>query len=128
MTSKDGIPHFEVPADLCGMTEKSIEQARVVFNMFMSAARQAVSRFEGQARAMQVGAKDVSEKAMGYAERNVANTFAFAERMVHARDIQQIFAVQTEFVQSQMRELTEQARVLGKSASKIAIKPGQPKS
>ena len=28
MDNKDGIPHFEVPADLRAMTEKSMEQAR----------------------------------------------------------------------------------------------------
>jgi hypothetical protein len=32
MNEKAGIPHFEVPAELRAMTEKSIEQARVAFN------------------------------------------------------------------------------------------------
>jgi hypothetical protein len=41
-------------------------------------------------------AKDVSEKAMSYAERN--STFAFADRLVHANDVQHVTALQTEFV------------------------------
>ena len=128
MNNKDGIPHFEVPAELRAMTEKSMEQARVAFNTFMSAAQQAVSHFEGQAKAMQAGAKDVSEKAMSYAERNVANAFAFADRLVHAKDIEQVIALQTEFVQAQMKELAAQAKELGESATKMAMKPGPPKS
>jgi hypothetical protein len=76
MDNKGGIHHFEVPPDLRAATEKSIEQARAAFNKFISAAQQAVSEFEGHAKAMQAGAKDVSEKAMSYAERNVASTFA----------------------------------------------------
>ena len=72
MRNEDGIPRFEVPAELRAMTEKSIEQARAAFNTFMNAAQQAVSRFEGQTKAVQASAKDVSEKAMSYAERNVA--------------------------------------------------------
>jgi hypothetical protein len=38
----------------------------------------------------------VSEKAMSYAERN--STFAFADRLVHANDVQHVTALQTEFV------------------------------
>jgi phasin len=128
MSPKDGIPHFEVPAELRAMTEKSMEQARVAFNSFMTAAQQAISHFEGQAKVVQTGAKDVSEKAMSYAERNVANTFAFADRLVHAKDIQQVIALQTEFVQAQMKELAEQAKELGATASKIAMKSAPPKS
>jgi phasin len=118
MDNKGRIPHFEVPADLRVATEKSIEQARVAFNTFMSAAQQAVSEFEGRAKAMQAGAKDVSEKAMSYAERNVANVFAFADRLVHAKDIQQVIALQTDFIQAQMKELAEQAKELGEAAVK----------
>jgi phasin len=128
MSTKDGIPHFEVPAELRAMTEKSMEQARVAFNTFMTAAQQAITHFEGQAKVAQAGAKDVSEKAMSYAERNVANTFAFADRLVHAKDIQQVIALQTEFVQAQMKELAEQAKELGTAASKIAMKSVPPKS
>jgi phasin len=128
MNNKDGIPHFEVPADLRAMTEKSMEQARVAFNTFMSAAQQAVSQFEGHAKAVQAGAKDVSEKAMSYAERNVANTFAFADRLVHAKDIQQVIALQTEFVQAQMKELAAQAKELSEAASKLTLKSEPPKS
>jgi len=126
MNDKAGIPHFEVPAELRAMTEKNIEQARVAFNTFMSAAQQAVSRFEGQTKAVQASAKDVSEKAMSYAERNVASTFAFADRLVHAKDVKQVISLQTEFIQAEMKELAEQAKELGETASKVAMKSVQP--
>ncbi|HEV7981968.1 MAG TPA: phasin family protein [Xanthobacteraceae bacterium] len=128
MDDRNAIPHFEVPAELRAMTEKSMEQARAAFNAFMSAAQQAASQFEGQAKAVQAGAKDVSEKAMSYAERNVANAFAFADRLVHAKDIQQVIALQTEFIQAQMKELAEQAKELGGAASKLAMKSVPSKS
>jgi phasin len=124
MDNKGGIHHFEVPPDLRAATEKSIEQARAAFNKFISAAQQAMSEFEGHAKAMQAGAKDVSEKAMSYAERNVANTFAFADRLVHAKDIQQVIVLQTEFVQAQMKELAAQSKELGEATLKY--KPPKP--
>jgi len=125
---KDAMRHFEIPADMRAMAEKSVEQARVAFNTFMTAAQEAMSTFEGQAKAAQAGAKDMSEKALGYAERNVANTFAFADRIVHAKDAQEFVRLQTEFVQAQMKELAEQAKELGESAAKMAMKSVPPKS
>jgi phasin len=110
------------------MAEKSVEQARVAFNTFMTAAQEAMATFEGQAKAAQAGAKDMSEKALGYAERNVANTFAFADRIVHAKDAQEFIRLQTEFVQAQMKELAEQAKELGESAAKMAMKSVPPKA
>jgi len=124
---KDAMRHFEIPADMRAMAEKSVEQARVAFNTFMTAAQEAMSTFEGQAKAAQAGAKDMSEKALGYAERNVANTFAFADRIVHAKDAQEFIRLQTEFVQAQMKELAEQAKELGESAAKMAMKSVPPK-
>ena len=125
---KDAMRHFEIPADMRAMAEKSVEQARVAFNTFMTAAQEAMATFEGQAKAAQAGAKDMSEKALGYAERNVANTFAFADRIVHAKDAQEFIRLQTEFVQAQMKELAEQAKELGESAAKMAMKSVPPKS
>jgi phasin len=126
---KDAMRHFEIPADMRMMAEKSVEQARVAFNTFMTAAQEAVASFEGQAKVAQAGAKDISEKALSYAERNVASTFAFADRIVHAKDAQDFIRLQTEFIQAQMKELAEQAKELGESAAKIAMKtPLKPKS
>jgi len=124
---KDAMRHFEIPADMRAMAEKSVDQARVAFNTFMTAAQEAMATFEGQAKAAQAGAKDMSEKALGYAERNVANTFEFADRVVRAKDAQEFIRLQTEFVQAQMKELAEQAKELGESAAKMAMKSVPPK-
>jgi phasin len=124
---KDAMRHFEIPADMRAMAEKSVDQARVAFNTFMTAAQEAMATFEGQAKAAQAGAKDMSEKALGYAERNVANTFAFADRVLRAKDAQEFIRLQTEFVQAQMKELAEQAKELGESAAKMAMKSVPPK-
>jgi phasin len=124
----DATRQFDIPADMRAMAEKSVEQARVAFNTFMTAAQEAVATFEGQTKATQAGAKDIGEKALSYAERNVANTFAFADRIVHAKDAQEFIRLQTEFVQAQMKELAEQAKDLGESAAKMAMKSVPPKT
>ena len=125
---KDAMRHFEVPAELRAVAEKSVEQARVAFNTFMTAAHEAAATFDGQAKVAQAGARDIGEKALGYAERNVANTFAFADRLVRAKDAHEFVRLQTEFLQAQMKELAEQAKDLGESATKMAMKSAPPKS
>jgi phasin len=105
-----------------------VEQARVAFNSFLTAAQEAMTQFEGHAKAAQAGARDINEKAIKYAERNVANTFALANRLVNAKDPQEFLRLQTEFVQTQIKELAEQAKELGESATKLAMKSPPPKA
>ena len=124
---KDAMGQFEIPADVRAMAEKSFGQARAAFNTIMTAAQEAMATFEGQAKATQAGAKDISEKALSYAERNVANTFAFVDRIVHAKDAQEFIRLQTEFIQAQIKELSEQAKELGETAAKMAMKSMPPK-
>ena len=59
---------------------------------------------------------------LGYvcAERNVANSFDFAQKIVRAKDVQEVMRLQTEFVKAQMEALSEQARELGTAATKAA--------
>ncbi|MGZ8329909.1 MAG: phasin family protein [Rhodoplanes sp.] len=45
---------------------------------------------------------------MTYAERNVANAFEFAQKLVQVKDVQDLVKLQTEFIQSQMQAMTEQ--------------------
>ena len=124
---KHDMPHFDIPADMRAMAERSVEQARIAFNTFMTAAHEAITTFENQAEAAQAGAKDLSGKAVSYAERNVANTLAFADRLLHAKDAHDFIRLQTDFIEQQMKELTTQARELGESATKMAMKSA-PKS
>jgi len=125
---KDATQQFEIPAEMREMAQKSFGQARAAFNTFMTAAQDAVTMFEGQARTTQAGAKDISEKALSCAERNVANTFAFVDRLMHAKDAPEFVRLQAEFIQTQMKELNQQAKELGEAAAKMAMKSVPPKS
>jgi phasin len=100
--------------------EKSVEQAKQAFDNFISAAQQAAKNVENQAASARTGAKEASELAMRFAERNVASSFEFAQRLLHAKDFQEVTALQAEYVKSQMAALTDQAKELSKQASKIA--------
>jgi phasin len=118
---------FEVPPELRTFAERSVEQARQAFDGFISAAHQAMSAFEGQAETARKGARDVSEKAVTFAERNMTSAFEFAHDLVRARDIQEVLRLQADYIRRQMEALTEQARELGESTSKAAKDAAAPK-
>lgn len=124
----DQMKGFEIPADMRKFAEQSVEQARKAFDAFIGAAQQAVSEMEGRATAAREGAKDVSEKAMSFAEKNLAASFDLAKNLVRARDVEEIVKIQTEYVKSQMQHLSEQAKDLSQSAAKLAMDASKPKS
>ncbi|MBV9629994.1 MAG: phasin [Xanthobacteraceae bacterium] len=111
---------FEVPAEMRAFAERSFEQARIAFDKFMEAAQQTMNTLEGQSKVAQEGAKEISQKIMGFAEQNVATAFDYAQKLVQAKDPQSLMALHGEFVQAQMQVLADQARELTDIATKAA--------
>ena len=111
---------FEVPAEMRAFAERSFEQARIAFDKFMEAAQQTMNTLEGQSKVAQEGAKEISQKIMGFAEQNVATAFDYAQKLVQAKDPQSLMALHGEFVQAQMQILADQARELTDIATKAA--------
>ena len=93
-----------------------------------AAAQKAATTLETQANTAQAGAKDVREKVMGFAEENINNSFEFAQRLVRAKDIQEVMALQQEFMKQQMQAMQAQARDLGTAATKAASESVKPKT
>jgi phasin len=119
---------FDVPAEMVALAEQSFEQARRAFDQFMTAAQTTMDTIESRNKAAQVGAREVTGKIMSFAEQNVANAFAYAEKLVHTRDPQALVQLHTEYVQAQMRALSEQARAVSEAAGKAAADATRPKS
>ena len=126
--AKDPMWNFDVPTQMRQFAEQSVEQARKAVDGFMTAAQKAVSTAEAQAATAQSGAKDVGQKAMSFAEQNIANSFEFAQKLVRAKDMQEVMALQQEYLQTQMKAMSEQAKDLGSTATKAAMDSAKPKS
>ena len=87
------------------MAERSDEQAKLMFTDYNQAAQDAVSTFDQWIEASQVDAQGITKKAMKFAQRNVLSTFDFAQKIVQAKDIDELKRTQTEFVQWQIQVL-----------------------
>jgi|SRR5689334_13990130 phasin len=118
--AKEDTTNFEIPADMRALAEKSVEQAKQAFDIFISAAQHAVNTAETQAASAQAGAKEMGELAMGFAERNIISTFEFVQKLLQAKDPKDVMALHSEYVNSQVTTLTNQAKELGKRAGKIS--------
>jgi phasin len=120
---KNPMANFEIPTEMRNHAEKSVEQAKKAFDDFITAAQKAVTAFEGQAAGAKASAKNTGEKVMAFAEKNVATSFEFAQKVVRAKDIQELMQLQTEFVKTQMPAFVEQARALGQTVAQDAVRP-----
>jgi phasin len=118
--AKESGARFEIPSDMRALAEKSVEQAKQAFDIFISAAQHAVSTAESQAANAQAGAKEVGELAIGYVERNIASSFEFAQKLLQAKEPKDVLALHTEYVNTQITALTDQAKELSKRAMKLA--------
>lgn len=114
---KNPMGNFEIPPEMRNVAEHSVVQARQAFDHFMSAAQKAATQLESQTAAARAGAKDAGEKMMEFAERNVTSSFDFAQRLVRAKDLDEMVKLQTEFVRAQMEALAEQAQAIGQGVS-----------
>jgi phasin len=116
----EGNGKFEIPAEMRAFAEKSVEQAKQAFDSFIAAAQHAVNTAETQAATARTSAKEIGEMAIGFTQRNVTSSFEFAEKLVRAKDAQELTALHTDFVKSQIASLTDQAKELSKQAAKLA--------
>ena len=106
---------YEIPAEMRDFAEKSVEQARKAFEGFIGAAQKAVGTVDASAFSVPAGVKDIGAKAMSHAESNVKAAFDHAQKLVHAKDLQEVMQLQADFLKSQMANLQEQAKEIGTS-------------
>ena len=59
-------------------------------------------------------------KAVSFAESNVNAAFDLAEKLVHAKDVQEVMQLQTEYLKAQMATIQDQAKELGDVMQKAA--------
>ncbi len=106
-------PQFEVPVDMRDFAQKSVDQARKAFEGFISAAQKATESVTSAGDNLRESAKTVSSQSLGYAEQNVTAAFDFAAKLVQAKDPQEAFALQSEFLKAQLHKMQEQAKEIG---------------
>ncbi|MFN3889273.1 MAG: phasin [Beijerinckiaceae bacterium] len=104
-----------IPAEMREFAERSVVQARKAFEGFMGAVHKTAESMEA---ATGEHIKDVGAKAVSFAETNVNAAFDLAEKLVHAKDVQEVLSLQTEYLKKQLEAVQAQAREMGEAMQK----------
>lgn len=112
----------QIPAEMRDFAERSVIQARKAFEGFMGAVYKTSANTEAaaDAGAQEAGVKDLGAKAVAFAESNVNAAFDLAEKLVHAKDVQEVLSLQAEYLKSQIEAVQQQAREMGEAVQKAA--------
>ena len=119
--------HFEIPKEMRAMAEASFDQARKAFESFLATTRQAAGSIESKGAEVRAGASDITATAVSFAEKNVQASLDYAEQLLQAKDLADVMRLHSEYVQGQMRALTEQASEMGQIVSRAAMDATRPK-
>eukprot|EP01037_Dinobryon_pediforme_P012104 gene12104-biopygen7339 len=97
---------YEIPAEMRDFAEKSVEQARKAFTGFLDAAQKATgSLVENSSSAVPAKVTELGTQAAEFTEKSINAAFDHAQKLVRAKDLQEVFALQTEYLQTQAKEL-----------------------
>ena len=118
-TDHDQSP-FEIPNELRDFAERSVDQARKAFEGFVSVAQKTIGAADNAAETAQKNAKSVGAQALSFTEQNINAALDLAQKLVQAKDPQEAFAVQSEFLKSQLANLQAQAKEIGALIQKSA--------
>lgn len=128
MNQHEGRDRFEIPQNMKDMAEASFDSARKAFENFMSAAQKTATQFEDQGAVAQASAKELTTKAVTFAEANIKSSLDYAERLLKAKDLPEVLKLHNEHVQNQMRTLAEQASEMGQTVTRAAMDVTKPRT
>ena len=99
------------------------EQVRSVMTKNLEQAHGAIANYfqlvEKSISALPMGAT-VDQDVRNYVEQSVAASFGLSDKLLRAKDLQDVLRIQTEFFQTQLKALTEQSKDLCGTATKVA--------
>jgi phasin family protein len=102
--------------------EMPAEQVRSVMTKNLEQAQGAIANYfqlvEKSISALPMGATDQTKTFRNYVEQSVAASFGLSDKLLRAKDLQDVLRIQTEFFQTQLKALTEQSKDLCGTANK----------
>src|SRR5215469_12031265 len=106
--AKDNRPFEDLSETAAQAVEQNMEKARGAMDNYFSFLQNVWGR------------NDLTEKMKTYTEKNISAYAEFVGKLGQAKDFQEVFRIQTEFMQTQLNSLTEQARSLGEAYNHAA--------
>ena len=102
------------------MAQTTLDKAKDAVSKYMAGSQKLREKADSSIRATYSSAKEMNEKAVAFAEANVRAGFELAERLLQAKDPQEMGTVYQNHLKEQMEKMNEQFRELGSLMSKPA--------
>ena len=99
------------------MAQATLDKAKEAVSNYMTESQKLREKADSGVRATYSSAKDMNDKAVAFAEANVAAGFELAQRLLQAKDPQEIGAVYQDHLKEQMERMSAQFRELGSAMS-----------
>jgi phasin len=111
---------FEIPEQMRQMAEQTVGQAKKAVEQLFDATQKAVASAEGSTRTTGDAVADLSRQSLAFIEENISASFELAQRLTQARTVEEMAALQQEFLRRQMAAASEQGKALGTMAGRAA--------
>jgi hypothetical protein len=111
--AKDAKPLEDLSANAKQVVERTMEQTQGAVDKYFNFVQKAMSSFP-------LGGTEFGEKLKSYAEKNIAATNEYINKLSQAKDLQEVIRIQTEFMQTQFNVLGEQTKSLAETFTKAA--------
>ena len=102
------------------MAQTTLDKAKDAVWKYMAESQKMREKADSSIRATYSTAKEMNEKAVAFAEANVQAGFELAERLLQAKDPQEMGTVYQNHLKEQMEKMNAQFRELGSIMSKSA--------
>jgi hypothetical protein len=99
------------------MAQTTLDKAKDAVSKYMAESQKLREKADSGVRATYSSAKEMNEKAVAYAEANVAAGFELAQRLLQAKDPQEMGSVYQSHLKEQMERMSTQFRELGSAMS-----------
>jgi hypothetical protein len=102
------------------MAQTTLDKAKDAVAKYMAESQKMREKADKTVRTSYSTAKDMNEKAVAFAEANVRAGFELAERLLQAKDTQEMGAVYQSHLKEQMEKMNAQFSELGNLISRPA--------
>jgi hypothetical protein len=102
------------------MAQTTLDQAKDAVSKYMAESQKIREKADSSVRASYSTAKEMNEKAAAFAEANVTAGFELAQRLLQAKDPQEMGLVYQNHLKEQLEKMNAQFRELGSLISKPA--------
>jgi hypothetical protein len=102
------------------MAQTTLDKAKEAVSKYMAESQKLREKADSSVRATYSTAKEMNEKAVAFAEANVQAGFDLAERLLQAKNPQEMGTIYQSHLKEQMEKMNAQFRELGSMISKPA--------